>query len=132
MHLKTYAPAQMRELATQIMRELHAAVTDVGRLKDRYGLVEDAGMAHENEGLEAQGSDNKKEKERGPKEQMKAKDGEGRRRNILPRIAVQANWSKEVLLRSRWVISGMTSTSPIPFPLGRGAYPNLLIRLSLL
>ncbi|KXH51434.1 hypothetical protein CSIM01_08220 [Colletotrichum simmondsii] len=72
---------RMAGLAEGIMRELHATVTDFGRLRERYGFVEDGSEGGKIGTSSGDG-------ERG---------GEGKKRD----------WRREISRRAKWVIAGM-------------------------
>ena len=132
MHLKTEATPQMRDLATQIMKELHAAVTDVGRLKDRYGLAEEEleneRVVEADKGRAVGGGGNRDEKAEVKGQKKERRESEGQRRSIIPKIAMDRSWAKELRLRSRWVISGTCLLFTLdPFPeLALMLLPNLV------
>ncbi|KAL9942855.1 hypothetical protein ACHAQF_007745 [Verticillium nonalfalfae] len=77
--LERESTPQMAALAGRIMEELHATVTDFVKLRDRYGIVEEAA---------AQNGQAKGAKE------ARERDG-GRERG----------WRKELTLRAKWVIA---------------------------
>lgn len=79
---------RMAGLAEGIMRELHATVTDFGRLRERYGFVEDGGGGGADGGNGKLGAAGGGDGEKG---------GEGKRRD----------WRKEISRRAKWVIAGM-------------------------
>ncbi|KAK1687688.1 prion-inhibition and propagation-domain-containing protein [Colletotrichum godetiae] len=70
---------RMAGLAEGIMRELHATVTDFGRLRERYGFVEDGGGEGGKIGASGDGE----------------KGGEGKKRD----------WRREISRRAKWVIA---------------------------
>lgn len=73
----------MRDVAKQILEQLHGTVTDVRRLKETYGLVD--------------GEEGRRLDEKGKKE----KNG----------IKIERSWKKEFQLKSKWVIGGMLPCS---------------------
>ncbi|KAK1729287.1 hypothetical protein CaCOL14_002567 [Colletotrichum acutatum] len=75
---------RMAGLAEGIMRELHATVTDFGKLRERYGFVEDGGGPDGGTGKLGGGGGVDGEK-----------GGEGKRRD----------WRKEISRRAKWVIA---------------------------
>ncbi|EXF74269.1 hypothetical protein CFIO01_03701 [Colletotrichum fioriniae PJ7] len=90
---------RMAGLAEGIMRELHATVTDFGRLRERYGFVEDGGGG----GAGADGGNGKLGAVGGGDGE---KGGEGKRRD----------WRKEISRRAKWVIADFNDGLEQLFP----------------
>lgn len=74
----------LREVAREILEQLHGTVTDVKRLKDVYGVVD--------------GGEGGK--------------GDGKGRGMKNGGKVERSWKKEIQLKSKWVISGTSFLSP--------------------
>lgn len=87
----------MREVAKEILEQLHGTVTDVKRLKGTYGLVD------RDEG-------GRRLDEKGKKEKNGAK--------------VERSWKKEFQLKSKWVIGGSYSPFPPFCPLRKLTSPD--------
>ncbi|KAI1044814.1 hypothetical protein LB505_005161 [Fusarium chuoi] len=107
-HLESTRNPQLRSLALQILEELHSAVTDFKKLKNRYGLV-DEGRAS----LEVTGS--KPRKSPSPS-RKRSKDDESRDLNGVSRVTGERNWGKEMGLRARWVIADFNDGLERLFP----------------
>ncbi|ORY66249.1 prion-inhibition and propagation-domain-containing protein [Pseudomassariella vexata] len=84
----------MRTLALQILTELHRTITDVGRLRQRYGLVE--GADHEQAVVGAKGGKGNDGRGLAKKEALAWKPGEngtgGNDRSWTHTLAVRAKW----------------------------------------
>ncbi|KAH7256961.1 prion-inhibition and propagation-domain-containing protein [Fusarium tricinctum] len=100
-HLESTRNPQLRSLALQILEELHSAVTDFKKLKDRYGLVdEDTGRSSAS--LEV--GKTKHRKSPSPSRRS-SKDDEIRKSNGVSKSMSERTWGKEMSLRARWVIT---------------------------
>lgn len=84
----------MREVAREILEQLHGTVTDVRKLKETYGLVDGE-----------QGA-----KVLGEKKTATEKDGTLKKNGSK----IQRSWQKEIKLKSKWVIGGKPLSSPFP------------------
>lgn len=101
-HLESTRNPQLRSLALQILEELHSAVTDFKKLKDRYGLVdEDTGRSSAS--LEV--GKTKHRKSPSPSRRS-SKDDEIRKSIGVSKSINERTWGKEMSLRARWVIAG--------------------------
>ncbi|KAJ6787886.1 hypothetical protein PWT90_07816 [Aphanocladium album] len=85
---------QLRLLATQILQELHATVTDFQKLQSKYGLSAGASSSSPSPGAEKKGSDGEDEK--------KTPNGTGKVSGGV--AAGERSWRKEIALRTKWVI----------------------------
>ena len=111
-HLDSERNPQLRALAMQVLQELHGAVTDFRKLKSKYGLVDEAaangggGGGDDGEGLDVKG----KAAVTSPSPPGKAFRDEGKRLNGSSKSPVpgERGWRKEITLRTRWVIGGMS------------------------
>ncbi|KAJ4271898.1 hypothetical protein NW762_000607 [Fusarium torreyae] len=99
-HLESTRNPQLRSLALQILEELHSAVTDFKKLKDRYGLVDEGGRGSGS--LEV--TKTKSRKSPSPS-RMGSKDEEAQKSNGLSKSISERSWGKEMSLRARWVIA---------------------------
>ncbi|KAJ4319131.1 hypothetical protein N0V84_006493 [Fusarium piperis] len=103
-HLESTRNPQLRTLALQILGELHSAVTDFNKLKERYGLVDEGGGGR-SAGLEVKGGKGKKSS---PSPSRKgSRDDESRKSNGLVKTSSassERSWGKELGLRAKWVI----------------------------
>lgn len=99
-HLDMERNPQLRHLATQILQELHSTVTDFKKLQDRYGLG--AGASDD--------KTSKKQKEGIPSTAW-TKDGNSLSgsKNGNGNGNTDRGWKKELSLRTRWVIQGVSS-----------------------
>jgi Prion-inhibition and propagation len=120
-HLKMERNPQMKQLATQIMTELYSTVTDFQKLQEKYGLLNQSESAENSQVFEGPGvrlgtdEKNVSEKESDPSSPpRKGGESSGRghsrraSRDVGPDKAV-FKWRREISLRARWVIAGMTS-----------------------
>ncbi|RSL54293.1 hypothetical protein CEP53_007479 [Fusarium sp. AF-6] len=99
-HLESTRNPQLRSLALQILGELHSAVTDFNKLKERYGLVDERSSAS----LEVKGGKGKKSPS---PSRNGSRDDEGRKSNGLAKTlsaSSERSWGKEFGLRAKWVI----------------------------
>ncbi|RSM16591.1 hypothetical protein CEP52_000072 [Fusarium oligoseptatum] len=99
-HLESTRNPQLRSLALQILGELHSAVTDFNKLKERYGLVDEGKSAS----LEVKGGKGKKSPS---PSRNGSRDDEGRKSNGLAKTlsaSSERSWGKEFGLRAKWVI----------------------------
>lgn len=97
-HLDSTRNPQLRALATQILEELHATVTDFRRLQDRYGLGDGTAAA----GLDAKARG-------GGTPATRASGADEARTNGAKSsmgVANERSWRKEFSLRTKWVIAG--------------------------
>lgn len=105
-HLEGGQNQGLRELATQILEELHGTVTDFRKLQERYGLREEIG-GNGNGGKicdEAAAKGKKNSPVGTPAVSRKgSKDEDGRV------LKTERSWRKEWSLRTKWVIAGMFS-----------------------
>ncbi|KAI0136720.1 prion-inhibition and propagation-domain-containing protein [Xylariales sp. AK1849] len=92
-HLSESGGGGMRSLAVQILTELHRTVTDVQRLRDRYGLVESEVLEEEG-GKKAEGFASPGRKEMIVKRPSESGKNGGER-----------NWRKEFTMRAKWVVA---------------------------
>ncbi|KAI9171436.1 hypothetical protein HJFPF1_00919 [Paramyrothecium foliicola] len=103
-HLQSDRNPQLRVLATQILQELHTTVTDFACLKEKYGLVDDAGPGA---GTNA-GGGGKSSPSPSPSPSRKgSRDADrtatnGSKSSLMP----ERGWRKEISLRTKWVIAG--------------------------
>jgi hypothetical protein len=109
-HLESTRNPQLRSLALQILEELHSAVTDFKKLKDRYGLVDEGAGAGGNGRASLDVGKTKPRRSPSPSRKS-SKDDEGRKLNGVAKAMSEMSWGKEMSLRARWVIAGETSTS---------------------
>ncbi|KAF4988437.1 hypothetical protein FGRMN_9761 [Fusarium graminum] len=110
-HLESTRNPQLRSLALQILEELHSAVTDFKKLKDRYGLVdEDSGRSASLEVAKA-----KPRKSPSPSRRS-SKDDETRKSNGVSKSVSERSWGKEMSLRARWVITDFNDGLERLFP----------------
>lgn len=92
---------QLRMLATQILEELHATVTDFQKLQSKYGLT-GAGTSP--------ASSPAPEKQKEGKEQNVGGEEGVKKTNGTPKpgsMVSERSWRKEIALRTKWVIQGM-------------------------
>ncbi|RSL74814.1 hypothetical protein CEP51_011438 [Fusarium floridanum] len=100
-HLESTRNPQLRSLALQILGELHSAVTDFNKLKERYGLVDEGKSVS----LEVKGG--KVGKKSPSPSRNGSRDDEGRKSNGLAKTlsaSSERSWGKEFGLRAKWVI----------------------------
>lgn len=86
----------MRQLALQILTELHRTVTDVQRLRDRYGLQspeDGSGATGGKKGVKGDISPGQKE----PLAKRPSESG----KSVNDR-----SWRKELTIRAKWVVAG--------------------------
>jgi hypothetical protein len=96
-HLSESGGGGMRSLALQILTELHRTVTDVQRLRERYGLVE-------SEEVEGKGG-----MKLGKKGDVA---GVGKTETLVSRPSETGrNWKKEITIRAKWVVAGKSLTN---------------------
>ncbi|RMJ19020.1 hypothetical protein BHE90_014417 [Fusarium euwallaceae] len=101
-HLESTRNPQLRSLALQILGELHSAVTDFNKLKERYGLVDEGKSSTS---LEVKGG--KVGKKSPSPSRNGSRDDEGRKSNGLAKTlsaSSERSWGKEFGLRAKWVI----------------------------
>ncbi|KAM0427480.1 hypothetical protein ACHAPT_007440 [Fusarium lateritium] len=104
-HLESTRNPQLRSLALQILGELHSAVTDFNKLKDRYGLVDEEGG--KSASLEVKGGKTKGGKKSPSPSRRGSRDDESRKSNGLVKTSSassERSWGKELGLRAKWVI----------------------------
>jgi hypothetical protein len=102
-HLESTRNPQLRSLAFQILEELHSAVTDFKKLKDRYGLVDEDASENGRATLDV----GKTKVRKSPSPSRKgSKDGEGKKLNGVSKTMSEMSWGKGMGLRARWVIAG--------------------------
>jgi hypothetical protein len=102
-HLESTRNPQLRSLAFQILGELHSAVTDFKKLKDRYGLVDEDASENGRATLDV----GKTKVRKSPSPSRKgSKDGEGKKLNGVSKTMSEMSWGKGMGLRARWVIAG--------------------------
>ncbi|UPK98666.1 hypothetical protein LCI18_009601 [Fusarium solani-melongenae] len=102
-HLESTRNPQLRSLALQILGELHSAVTDFNKLKERYGLVDEGRSAS----LEVKGGKSKGGKKSPSPSRKGSRDDESRKSNGLVKTlsaSSERSWGKELGLRAKWVI----------------------------
>lgn len=107
-HLESTRNPQLRSLALQILGELHSAVTDFNKLKERYGLVDEGRSAS----LEVKGGKAKGGKKSPSPSRKGSRDDERSKSNGLTKTASassERSWGKELGLRAKWVIGGELS-----------------------
>lgn len=102
-HLESTRNPQLRSLALQILGELHSAVTDFNRLKERYGLVDGGGKSAS---LEVKGGGGGGKKSPSPSRKGSSQEDEGRKSNGSLKTSSERSWGKELGLRAKWVIGG--------------------------
>ncbi|KAI5466063.1 prion-inhibition and propagation-domain-containing protein [Mariannaea sp. PMI_226] len=106
-HLDSTRNPQLRALAMQILEELHVTVTDFRKLRDKYGLVDEAACS---EGRDSKGRAKTGKKTPSP---PSSKSRNGSRENDKVKGSLsdsltassERSWKKEFSLRARWVIS---------------------------
>ena len=113
-HLDSERNPQLRALAMQVLRELHGTVTDFRKLKSKYGLVDEAnggGDGGDGEGLDVRGKAVAAGTSPSPSGKGAFRD-EGKRLNGSSKSPVpgERGWRKEISLRTKWVIGGMSTT----------------------
>ncbi|KAI8718880.1 hypothetical protein NCS52_00668000 [Fusarium sp. LHS14.1] len=103
-HLESTRNPQLRSLALQILGELHSAVTDFNKLKERYGLVDEGRSMS----LEVKTGKSKGGGKKSPSPSRKgSKDDERSKSNGLTKTlsgSSERSWGKELGLRAKWVI----------------------------
>ncbi|EEU48576.1 uncharacterized protein NECHADRAFT_30588 [Fusarium vanettenii 77-13-4] len=102
-HLESTRNPQLRSLALQILGELHSAVTDFHKLKERYGLVDEVKSAS----LEVKGGKSKGGKKSPSPSRKGSRDDERSKSNGLVKTlsaSSERSWGKELGLRAKWVI----------------------------
>ncbi|UNI14901.1 hypothetical protein JDV02_001481 [Purpureocillium takamizusanense] len=104
---------QLRALATQILEELHATVTDFRRLQEKYGLVDEGhgnGNGNGNEsGAAVQAKASPSPPTPPPSNKGSKDDGSGGGRKLgtgrTNSAGTERSWRKEFSLRTKWVIA---------------------------
>ncbi|KAF4977095.1 hypothetical protein FZEAL_6328 [Fusarium zealandicum] len=107
-HLDSTRNPQLRSLALQILGELHSAVTDFRKLKDRYGLVDERSGSLEVKARKAKGSKSPSPSPSPSPSRQGFQDDEGPRANGLSKTSSassERSWGKDLGLRAKWVIA---------------------------
>lgn len=97
-HLEGGKNQGLRELATQILEELHETVTDFRKLQERYGLREESGNGNGNGGKKNSPVSTPAVSRKGSKDESKVEE------KVLK---TERSWRKEWSLRTKWVIAGI-------------------------
>ncbi|KAF4472710.1 hypothetical protein FALBO_394 [Fusarium albosuccineum] len=100
-HLESTKNPQLRKLALDILSELHSAVTDFKKLKDRYGLVDEGGGGRSAD-LDVKGKGSGK----GSPSPSRKGDEKSKSNGSFKTSSVSSerSWGKELGLRAKWVI----------------------------
>ncbi|KAF5006622.1 hypothetical protein FDECE_7017 [Fusarium decemcellulare] len=99
-HLESTKNPQLRKLALEILGELHSAVTDFKKLKDRYGLVDEGGGGRSTN-LDVKGKGGKGSPSPSRKGDEKSKSNGSTKTSS---VSSERSWGKELGLRAKWVI----------------------------
>ncbi|KAL2685428.1 hypothetical protein Neosp_006526 [[Neocosmospora] mangrovei] len=115
-HLESTRNPQLRSLALQILGELHSAVTDFNKLKERYGLVDEGRSTS----LEVKTGKSKGGKKSPSPSRKGSRDDERSKSNGLTKTSSassERSWGKELGLRAKWVIGDYNDGLERLFPL---------------
>jgi hypothetical protein len=105
-HLKMESNPKIRELATEIMRQLHNTVTNFQVLQQRYGLVDHSSTVSSTEG---KGASKEKPAKSGKDSPSPSRKGSESSKDPVKSNGKNGNdrsWRKEIALRTKWVIGG--------------------------
>lgn len=107
-HLLSERNPQLRALATQVLEELHATVTDFRKLQERYGLINEGSRTGNNgDGLKSDMKVKGGKDWDSPPSSSKGFKDEGRKLNgSKSSLGSEKSWRKEFSLKTKWVIAG--------------------------
>lgn len=112
----------LRRLALQILTELHQTITDVHRLRDRYGLAF-GGDGGDGDGGDGHGNDEGGAKKKwgtgtSPHGALAVRPAAGavNGTNNKPAKTPERSWRQELATRTKWVVAGMYRRAVLPPP----------------